>query len=277
MGGLLLDGPQNAGQAQDVGFGQGVRVGQAAAPQLRRQNIAPEAGVENEGDPGRLAFFTRFLLPDQDVLAQVRQELGRGGVLHPAVFIQEQVPEQEGLGQEPQGPGFEPGRHLRGLLRGGGPHQERLSVQVAPQHFLGHGPEAGLGRGVNLVFVDGRFPEDLLGVVLSHVPGGPGALGGVELRDDVPDRIVRPLRLVPQMGGQGQRLHAEDLRELLLLLQGGAGHAGQLGVQAVIALQGDGGRGNGVGRKGGPLLGLHELLDAHGPCLALCAAVGRLV
>ena len=79
------------------------------------------------------------------------------------------------------------------------------------------------------------------------------------------------------MGGDGEDSQLVDVEKLLGLCGGGAGHAGQLGVEAEIILDGDGGQGLGFLLDGDAFLGLDGLVQAVAPATARHGAAGVFV
>ena len=98
-------------------------------------------------------------------------------------------------------------------------------------------------------------------------------LAGLVAEDQV--RLVvadhRPVRR------DGHDLELVDLVELLGLGHGRAGHAGQLGVEAEVVLEGDRGQGHGLALDVQPFLGLDGLVEALAPAAAGHLAAGELV
>ena len=125
------------------------------------------------------------------------------------------------------------------LLNGHGAHQHRLALAVTFLDLLDDGPVLGV---LGLI--------DHVGVVLA----GQGAVGG-NLHD---------IQLV-------------DGAELLLLREGGTGHAGELVVQTEVVLEGDGGQSLALPLHLHPLLGLDGLVQALAVPAAEHEAAGELV
>ena len=136
-------------------------------------------------------------------------------------------------------PLLEHGGELLRLLDGDGAHQHGLALLVALLNLVDNGAE--LAR---------------LGLV-NHV----GVIHALH-------------RLV---GGDLHDIQGVDGAELLLLGHGGAGHAGELAVQAEVVLEGDGGQGLGLPGHGDALLGLNGLVQALGVPAAVHEAAGELV
>ena len=134
---------------------------------------------------------------------------------------------------------LEHGREQLALLDGDGAHQDGLLLFLAFPDLADDGHELALFGGIDLVVV----------VHTDH-----GLVGG-DL-DDV--EVIGP-------------------PELLLLGEGGARHAGELGIHAEIILEGDGGQGLALPVDGDAFLGLDGLVEALGIPPAEHEAAGKLV
>ena len=130
-------------------------------------------------------------------------------------------------------------RELLGALDGHRADEAGLALGVARGHVVGHGVELRLHRAVDEVVL-----------VLSR--------DGAVRRD----------------GHDGQLV---DLAELGILGHGGAGHAGELLVEAEVILQRDGGERLVLLAHEHLFLGLHRLVQALRPAAALHDAAGELV
>ena len=125
------------------------------------------------------------------------------------------------------------------LFDAGRADQDRLALGAGAVDQLGHG-DVLLGRGaVHLIVAVGPNDRDV-------------------------GRDVDHLELV-------------DLGELVGLGQRGAGHAGELGIQAEVVLEGDRGEGLVLRLDGDELLGLERLVQALAEAAALHHAAGELV
>ena len=89
--------------------------------------------------------------------------------------------------------------------------------------------------------------------------------------------VVVVVALVGPVGGDLHNVQLVDGAELLLLRHGGAGHAGQLVVQAEVVLEGDGGQGLVLAGHGDVLLSLDGLVQAVGVAPAEHQTAGELV
>ena len=130
-------------------------------------------------------------------------------------------------------------RELLGLLDGDGANQDRLAAAPAVGDLGNDGARFLLGGAVDLVV--------LVGAVHRHV------------------------------GGHLQHVELVDVAELVGLGGGRAGHAGELGVEAEVVLEGDGGERLVLRLDADVLLGLQGLVQAVGVAPALHHAAGELV
>ncbi|CAN4048641.1 hypothetical protein EJMLMN_EJMLMN_09525, partial [Dysosmobacter welbionis] len=142
-------------------------------------------------------------------------------------------------------------------------------IGAAAGHVGGHGDGAELARlghdlrfllmvlGVQQVVLDalpGQQAAEQLVLLNGHGTHQHGLALGVAVLDLLDDRsvlaclglvhhVVVVVALVGPVGGDLHNVQLVDGAELLLLRHGGAGHAGQLVVQAEVVLEGDGGQG----------------------------------
>ena len=179
----------------------------------------------------------------------------------------------------------------------------QFDVGAAPGHVGGDGdrallPGAGHDLGLLLVVlgVEHRVDDALL---LEHAAEHFAGLDGDGAHQDGPalrmellqllehrvellaaglvDRVVGVLADVGPVGGDGEHPQLVDVEELLGLGLGRAGHAGQLGVEAEVVLDGDGGQRLGLALDLDVLLGLDRLVQAFAPATAGHEAAGVLV
>ncbi len=133
----------------------------------------------------------------------------------------------------------EPLGQVFGGLDGGGTHQHRRAALHAVAHFLDDGVE---------FFLQGQV-DQIVGVFTHHRP----------------------------VGGHHHHVHAVDLTEFHRLGVGGAGHAGELLVEAEVVLEGGGRQGLVFLLDAHALFRFHRLVDALGPAAARHGAPGVLV
>ena len=101
--------------------------------------------------------------------------------------------------------------------------------------------------------------------------------GVVFLAARLVDGVVSVVANARLVGGDGEDAQLVDVEKLLRLGGGGAGHAGQLGVEAEIVLDGDGGQRLGFLLDGDAFLGLDGLVQPVAPAAARHGAAGVFV
>ena len=87
----------------------------------------------------------------------------------------------------------------------------------------------------------------------------------------------RSIALVRLVGGDGEDVEIVDVLELGSFGLSGSGHAGELGVEAEVVLDGDGGVGLGLGFDLAVFLRFHGLMESVGPTAAGHFAAGVFV
>ena len=85
------------------------------------------------------------------------------------------------------------------------------------------------------------------------------------------------MRIIGLVGGDDHHVEVVDLRELLRLGVGGAGHARELGVHAEVVLEGDGGERLVLGLDLHAFLGLDRLVQPVRPAASGHETAGELV
>src|SRR5438874_6532719 len=165
-------------------------------------------------------------------------------------------------------------RHRAGLA-GIGDDQRLALVLLGVEHLV---------RDSTLL----QQPGETLGLFDRHGADQDGTPLAGDLLDLVRDRLeLRVLSLVDEVGmiipdhrlvgGNHDHLQLVDLVEFVGFGDGGARHAGQLGVEAEIVLVGDGGERLGLLLDLDTLLRLHRLVQAVRPAATRLLAAGELV
>ena len=247
-------------------------------PALARVALAARPAPELVVDPAALVALRAQHVEAAQLDHPLPLGVGGGGVLG-GELVQAGRPLLVG-GVESLGPQVAPGQAL-GVAA-------QQDVDAPAGHVGGHGDGAeppGLGHYLGLAVVllgvedlvgDADLVElagQLLGLVHRHRAHQHGlaplvALGqvgdaGVELGVlGLVDEVGPVVADHGAVGGDGHHVQPVGGHQLAGLGLGGAGHAGQALVEAVVVLEGDGGQGLVLLLDGHPLLGLHRLVDA---------------